>query len=82
MIYEKRLDHPVLLDEVVLIGNDNEKRIDCTNGRIVEHIPGADKKVRLVKATTSKGQLLTRPIQRIYPSEVVKKTNLLKVDVD
>lgn len=60
----------VSLGEVVLIGNDNQKRLDWPLGRISEIIPGKDGIVRLVKVDTANGQLL-RPIQRIYPLECI-----------
>lgn len=50
------------------MGNDNEKRLDWPIGRVKEVIPGNDGHVRLVRVTTTRGQLL-RPIQRIYPLE-------------
>lgn len=58
----------ISVGEVVLIGNDQDKRIDWPMGRVTEVIHGKDDKVRLVKVTTSKGQYL-RPIQRLYPLE-------------
>ncbi|XP_022911038.2 uncharacterized protein [Onthophagus taurus] len=45
----------VSLNEVVLIGNDNSKRLDWIMGRVIELIPGIDGKVRLVKLHTPYG---------------------------
>ncbi|CAL8070399.1 unnamed protein product [Orchesella dallaii] len=54
--------------DVVLVGQDNIKRIDWPLATIVQLFPGKDGKVRVVKVKTEKGDLL-RPIQRIYPME-------------
>ncbi|KAB0790764.1 hypothetical protein PPYR_15512, partial [Photinus pyralis] len=58
----------VRLNEIVLIGNDQDKRIDWPLGRITEIFPGKDRQVRLVRLKTAKGIVL-RPIQRLYPLE-------------
>lgn len=55
--------------EVVLLGDDNSKRIDWPLGRVVELIHGASGHVRVVKLQTSSSKL-TRPIQRVYPLEL------------
>ncbi|KAJ8969022.1 hypothetical protein NQ317_012213 [Molorchus minor] len=68
LIGGKRPLGKVSLGDVVLIGNDNKKRLTWPLGRIVELIPGKDGTVRLVRVDTAKGQLL-RPLQRIYPLE-------------
>lgn len=61
------------MNEVVLVGNDDSKRLNWPLGRIIELLPGKDGKVRLVRVKTTKGQLL-RPVQRIYPLECVDST--------
>ncbi|KAJ8977402.1 hypothetical protein NQ317_003183 [Molorchus minor] len=68
LIGGKRPLGQVSLGDVVLIGNDNKKRLTWPLDRIVELIPGKDGTVRLVRVDTAKGQLL-RPLQRIYPLE-------------
>lgn len=66
----KRMTEPKL-GEIVLIGNDNEKRLDWTMGRICELIPGKDSQIRLVKVSTNRGTF-KRPVQRLYPLECVR----------
>ncbi|XP_050315590.1 uncharacterized protein LOC126750126 [Anthonomus grandis grandis] len=58
----------ISVGELVVIGNDNEKRLQWPLGRVVEVIPGKDGQIRLVRLETSKGSLL-RPVQRLYPLE-------------
>ncbi|KAJ8918883.1 hypothetical protein NQ315_011175, partial [Exocentrus adspersus] len=70
LFYNKNPSRPVTIGEVVLIGNDSDKRIDWPLGRVRELIPGKDNKVRLVYVDTAKGQLL-RPLRRLYPLECV-----------
>ncbi|XP_031356633.1 uncharacterized protein LOC116180668 [Photinus pyralis] len=55
--------------ELVLIGDDNQKRADWPLARILELYPGKDGVCRVAKLRTAKGEL-SRPIQRIYPLEV------------
>ncbi|KAJ8964444.1 hypothetical protein NQ317_013854 [Molorchus minor] len=59
----------ISLGEVVLIGSDNEKRLNWPLGRVAELITGKDGQVRLARVDTARGQLL-RPVQRIYPLEL------------
>ncbi|KAH1024879.1 hypothetical protein HUJ05_009714 [Dendroctonus ponderosae] len=58
----------VQVGDIVLVGNDQEKRIHWPLGRVVQLFPGKDGQVRLVKLLTERGQLM-RPIQRLYPLE-------------
>ena len=51
---------------VVLIGDDNYKRIDWPLIRVEELIKGRDKTNRVAVLKTKDGKL-KRPIQRIYP---------------
>ncbi|KAF8785512.1 hypothetical protein HNY73_011036 [Argiope bruennichi] len=55
--------------EIVLVGNDNKKRLFWVLAKIIELIPGRDGKIRTVKLKTQHGTAL-RPIQRIYPLEI------------
>lgn len=57
------------LGEIVLLGNDNDKRMDCPIGQIVETFPGKDAEVRLMRVLTSGRQVL-RPVQRIFSLEI------------
>ncbi|KAI5738661.1 hypothetical protein M8J77_009685 [Diaphorina citri] len=56
------------LGEIVLVGDDNNKRINWPLGLIIQLIQGGDGHIRVVKVRTSTG-VLTRPVQRIYPLE-------------
>ena len=58
----------ISLGEVILIGNDIDKRIQWPLGRVTELFPGKDGQIRLVRVHTSRGSLL-RPVQRLYPLE-------------
>lgn len=74
--FHKKLKHrPIVLGEVVLVGHDNQKRLDWPLGRIVEILPGKDNEIRLVRVATDKGQVL-RPVQRIYPLECFDSVQL------
>ncbi|KAJ8977557.1 hypothetical protein NQ317_019132 [Molorchus minor] len=68
LLQKRHEGRQISVGEVVLIGNDQGKRIDWPMGRVTELIRGKDDKVRLVKVATRMGQYL-RPIQRLYPLE-------------
>ncbi|XP_071653393.1 uncharacterized protein [Temnothorax longispinosus] len=55
--------------DVVLIGNDLQKRLDWPLARIIELIPGIDGETRVVRLKTATGELI-RPVQRVFPLEV------------
>ncbi|KAK2575201.1 hypothetical protein KPH14_012609 [Odynerus spinipes] len=59
----------VKIGDTVLIGSDNVKRLDWPVARVKDVITGKDNKVRVVRLSTSAGELI-RPIQRIYPLEL------------
>ncbi|KAG8185151.1 hypothetical protein JTE90_005130 [Oedothorax gibbosus] len=67
----------IMLDEIVLIGSDNKKRCDCQLARVIELLPGKDGRTRLVRLKTQSGVLL-RPIQRLYPLEVVDHQQIVE----
>lgn len=73
-VYKKSF-RPPELGEIVLVGNDNDKRLNWVVGRIIEVFTGKDGIVRLVKVKTSSSELM-RPIQRIYPLEVRDKSQM------
>lgn len=71
--FRKNAPHrTVKIGEIVLIGNDQEKRLDWPLGMVSELVPGRDGQIRLVKLTTARGQLM-RPIQRLFPLECLKE---------
>ncbi|XP_035228052.1 uncharacterized protein LOC118200221 [Stegodyphus dumicola] len=55
--------------EVVLVGSENQKRLNRPLAVIEELYPGRDGHVRVVKVKTPLGHLI-RPVQKIYPLEV------------
>ncbi|XP_055948258.1 uncharacterized protein LOC129981444 [Argiope bruennichi] len=73
---ERETASAVAVGDVVLIENDNTKRISWPLGKIIEVIPGKDGITRLVKLKTSRGELL-RPVQRLYPLEVSATESVL-----
>ncbi|GFT37322.1 integrase catalytic domain-containing protein [Trichonephila clavipes] len=63
------------IGEVVLVGDDNKKRLFWALAKIIELIPGRDGKIRTVRLKTQHGKML-RPIQSIYPLEIRSNKNL------
>ncbi|GFV97042.1 DUF5641 domain-containing protein [Trichonephila clavipes] len=57
------------IGEMVLIGNDNKKRLSWPIAKIIELIPGRDGEIRTVRLKTQHGTVI-RPVQRIFPLEV------------
>ncbi|GFU77765.1 integrase catalytic domain-containing protein [Trichonephila clavipes] len=57
------------IEEMVLIGNDNKKRLSWPIAKIIELIPGRDGEIRTVRLKTQHGTAI-RPVQRIFPLEV------------
>lgn len=68
LLCRRKRSRPVSLGEVVLIGNDRDKRLEWPLGRIDKMLPGKDGVIHLVHVSTTRGRLL-RPIQRLYPLE-------------
>ena len=66
---KKLKETEVKVGDVVIVGQDNVKRLDWPLARILELLPGKDGKVRVAKVKTAMG-ILTRPLQRLYPMEV------------
>ncbi|GFS97109.1 DUF5641 domain-containing protein [Nephila pilipes] len=71
---EKQSRNPPI-GEIVLIGDDNKKRLFWPLAKIIELIPRRDGKIRTVKLKTQHGTVL-RPIQRIYPLEIYSKESV------
>ncbi|GBN09374.1 hypothetical protein AVEN_13177-2-1, partial [Araneus ventricosus] len=63
--------------EIVLVGDDNKKRLFWVLAKIIELIPGRDGKIRTVKLKTQHGTVL-RPIQRIHPLEICSNQSVDK----
>ncbi|GFT63199.1 integrase catalytic domain-containing protein [Trichonephila clavipes] len=66
--------------EIVLIGDDNKKRLFWPMARIIELIPGRDGKIRTVKLKTQHGTVL-RPVQHVYPLEIRANENCVTEEV-
>ncbi|XP_051160117.1 uncharacterized protein LOC127280858 [Leptopilina boulardi] len=65
----KKEKRNIKIDDIVLIGSDNQKRLDWPLARIVGFIDGRDGKIRTCILKTKNGTI-KRPIQRIYPLEI------------
>ncbi|KAI5727986.1 hypothetical protein M8J77_009660 [Diaphorina citri] len=68
----KRVDKPLQVGEIVLIGDDNIKRVNWPTGIITEIVEGKDGHARVVKLRTAEGTL-TRPVQRIFRLELLSE---------
>ncbi|CAL1671955.1 unnamed protein product [Lasius platythorax] len=66
---QKKPTRTVEIGDLVLIGNDLQKRLDWPLAKVEEVFPGKDGHVRVVRLKTAKGELI-RPIQRLIPLEV------------
>lgn len=60
---------PVKEGDVVLLGQNNLKRLDWPLARVIKIFPGRDGIVRVVKVKTATGELV-RPVQRLYSLEM------------
>jgi len=67
---EKRT-RAIRIGDLVIVGSDNKKRFEWPLGRVIEVHPGRDGEVRVVKVKTA-GGILLRPVQRLYPLEVLE----------
>ncbi|GFR27261.1 DUF5641 domain-containing protein [Trichonephila clavata] len=63
--------------EMVLIGDDNKKRLSWPIAKIIELIPSRDGEIRTVRLKTQHGTVI-RPVQRIFPLEVQAIANNAK----
>ncbi|GFV25994.1 integrase catalytic domain-containing protein [Trichonephila clavipes] len=73
---EKQSREPQI-GEVVLVGNDNKKRLFWALAKIIELIPGRDGKIHTVRLKTQHGKML-RPIQLIYLLERYAQMKIFK----
>lgn len=53
----------------VLAASDDKKRIEWPKARILKLIQGKDNEIRVAQVKTADG-ILTRPLQRLFPSEI------------
>lgn len=67
------------IGNIILVENENVKRLDWSLARVKELIAGKDNNVRVARLTTAKGELI-RPIQRLYPLELRYEKSEAKVD--
>jgi len=74
---KKMKTRKIKIGDIVLIGDDNHKRIDWPLARVIEIIPGRDGQNRVFILKTKNG-LLKRPIQRIYPLEIEQREEFIK----
>ncbi|UYV67851.1 hypothetical protein LAZ67_5002243 [Cordylochernes scorpioides] len=65
--------------DVVLIGQENLKRMFWSKGRIVNLIPGKDGIVRVAHVKTSTGTLI-RALQRLHPLEISSNVKTIQKD--
>ncbi|UYV65999.1 hypothetical protein LAZ67_3006121 [Cordylochernes scorpioides] len=65
--------------DVVLIGQENLKRMFWPKGRIVNLIPGKDGIVRVAHVKTSTGTLI-RALQRLHPLEISSNVKTIQMD--
>ncbi|OXA44276.1 hypothetical protein Fcan01_20417 [Folsomia candida] len=61
--------HPFQVGDLVLIGDDNKKRLMWDMGRVIELMVGRDGESRVAKVKTMHGHLI-RPLQRLFPLEI------------
>ncbi|UYV80892.1 hypothetical protein LAZ67_19002111 [Cordylochernes scorpioides] len=66
---EKKRERCLKEGDLVLIGQDNTKRIFWPVGRIIKLYSGKDEVNRVAKVKTSTGEWL-RPVQRLFPLEI------------
>ncbi|KAF2886476.1 hypothetical protein ILUMI_19698 [Ignelater luminosus] len=65
---EKAYSDPIKLGDIVVIGNDNVKRIEWPISRVVELIPGKDGRTRLVRVKTTPSIATTISVGMQWPT--------------
>ncbi|KAG8172925.1 hypothetical protein JTE90_011271 [Oedothorax gibbosus] len=65
----KRCPTSLQIGQIVIVGNDQTKRLSWPLAKILELYPGKDGNVRVARLKTAHGELL-RPLQRLYPMEM------------
>ncbi|GFV05381.1 DUF5641 domain-containing protein [Trichonephila clavipes] len=66
------------IGEMVLIGNDNKKRLSWPIAEIIELIPGRDGEIRTVQLKTQHGTVI-RPVQPYLPFGSIYKRLLIAI---
>ncbi|KAL1454605.1 hypothetical protein WDU94_010821 [Cyamophila willieti] len=74
LLSKKSVERTLEVGEMVLIGDENMKRLSWPVGRVEELITSKDNQVRLVKVRTAQG-MVVRPVQRIYRLEIAAVPN-------
>ncbi|KAL1447894.1 hypothetical protein WDU94_012402 [Cyamophila willieti] len=69
LLSKKSVERTLEVGEMVLIGDENMKRLSWPVGRVEELITSKDNQVRVVKVRTAQG-MVVRPVQRIYRLEI------------
>ncbi|XP_031350458.1 uncharacterized protein LOC116176124 [Photinus pyralis] len=74
ILQSRRTSKSICVGEVVLVGDNDTKRLNWPMGIIKEVFPASDGQIRVVRVKTSRG-ILMRPIQRIYRLECSEETS-------
>ncbi|GFX19785.1 integrase catalytic domain-containing protein [Trichonephila clavipes] len=78
--YNEKSSREPKVGEIVLIGDDNKKRLFWPMVKIIELIPGRDGKIRTVELKIQHGTVLG-PVQRVYPLEIRVNENCVTEEV-
>lgn len=65
----KKASRPIEVGELVLLSNENQKRILWPLAKVVDIYPSSDGVVRVAKVRTIKGEL-ERPVKKVIPLEI------------
>ncbi|XP_076278392.1 uncharacterized protein LOC143208144 [Lasioglossum baleicum] len=69
---DKKETREIMIGDVVLIGDDNTRRIDWPLARVVDKFISRDGESRVFMLKTKTG-ILKRPVQRVYPLEIPRE---------
>ncbi|XP_018394549.1 PREDICTED: uncharacterized protein LOC108773287 [Cyphomyrmex costatus] len=64
----------IQVGDIVLVEDENKKRIEWPLARVKDVIFGRDNEVRVVRLVTASGELI-RPVQKVYPLELTSDKN-------
>lgn len=68
------------MDELVLISNENQKRVLWPIAKVIEMIPSKDGVIRVVRVKTAKGEL-QRPVKLLIPSEIRQNEDIMPLGI-